>query len=209
MFDFNSITDFSRHIDMSIPNYTGLISVMRSLSMELADPYGLHIDIGCSTGTILSLLPNSVEKVGVDQIDFKDRYQGMRFIQGDATDYLRSVSEVSALFSLFTLQFMGKKQRSACVDQIARLVREGATAFIAEKIYFSSPKVNTVMHRSHMAEKRGCFTDSEILDKDQDLIGSMFCKDEQEITSELSRIGKFTQIWQSFHFKAWVLTANG
>jgi hypothetical protein len=52
----------------------------------------------------------------------------------------------------------------------------------------------------HIQEKRKGFTDTEILDKDDQLAVSMYCKNERELNSELNHIGVSTKVWQSYNF---------
>ena len=57
----------------------------------------------------------------------------------------------------------------------------------------------------HIQTKRENFTDSEILDKDNQLSISMFCKTENEIMAELNELGKVTPVWQSYNFLGYVV----
>lgn len=45
----------------------------------------------------------------------------------------------------------------------------------------------------------------EILDKEYQLSGSMFCKSYNDIMKELNYIGNVTQVWQSYNFIGWII----
>jgi hypothetical protein len=62
------------------------------------------------------------------------------------------------------------------------------------------------MHKLHLEEKRKNFKDKEILDKELQLLNSMFCLSEKELYQELKNLGKVTKIWQSYNFMAFVVT---
>ena len=59
-----------------------------------------------------------------------------------------------------------------------------------------------------MREKREHFTDKEILDKDYQMFGTMFCSDSNQIEEEFKLIGECEQVWQSYNFKGWIIHRN-
>ena len=56
-----------------------------------------------------------------------------------------------------------------------------------------------------MREKREYFKDKEILDKDYQLFGTMFCSESSQIEKELAYLGQYEQVWQSYNFKGWIV----
>ena len=206
-FDFESIRDFDSHIALSIPNYDGLSDIFRAITMENLHPGGSFIDIGCSTGNFIDSLPKqgSAEFAGVDLIDIRNSQEGFTFIKKDAAEYLKEVGKADVIVLMFTLQFMGKHNRKAILKELVRLHDNGAVILIAEKVYMSDSKLNQTLHREHISAKRAFFTDSEILEKDHMLLGSMFCNTDKEMEIELSEFGEFHQVWQSYNFKAWCI----
>ena len=60
----------------------------------------------------------------------------------------------------------------------------------------------------HVQSKRNNFTDEEILNKDQQLSISMFCKKEKDLENELKELGDITKVWQSYNFLAYVVQKN-
>tara|TARA_R110000868_G_scaffold128833_5_gene337233 strand:+ start:639 stop:1304 length:666 start_codon:yes stop_codon:yes gene_type:complete len=205
-FDFDNVEDFDKHIDLSIPNYQGLHDVFKALFMEYMPPDGICVDIGCSTGHFLNEVSGITngEYIGSDLVQMSDEYN-FNFIQKDCLEVLQDIKNINVILSMFTLQFLGAVNRKKVIQEITRLVSGGAIFLVAEKIYCNNPKVNSVLNREHLRQKRKGFSDTEILDKDYSLFGKMFCLELQEIEQELSSIGILEQVWQSYNFKGWVV----
>tara|TARA_R110000772_G_scaffold10100_1_gene32552 strand:- start:1494 stop:2135 length:642 start_codon:yes stop_codon:yes gene_type:complete len=206
IFNFSKVENFDDHINLSIPNYSGLSELFETFVYEYMPVNGVCVDIGCSTGRFLNSLRKSEGTyVGVDAVDFKDRHEGFVFVNGGIVDYLKTLERADVLISMFALQFLGPSERLAAIVELTRLVNGGACLLLAEKVFIESPKINQLIHRSHIQFKRKGFTDKEILDKDYELMGSMFCKTDKEIDNELSFFGNYWQVWQSYNFKAWCI----
>jgi len=206
-FDFASIKDFDKHISLSIPNYDGLVDVTTSIFKEYMPPHGVCVDVGCSTGKLLKSFQNITEGeyIGVDQVRMCDGYP-FTFYEADCLTFLTAnTKSIDVVISVFTLQFLGNIKRKKVVDELRRLVANGTTLIIAEKVFSKSARVNSILTREHVHQKRKSFTDTEILDKDYELFGSMFCLDDDKMIEELNSIGQYEQIWQSYNFKAWVV----
>jgi tRNA (cmo5U34)-methyltransferase len=206
MFNFEQVEDFEKHINLSIPNYNGLCDILRAFVSEYANPLGKVIDIGCSAGTFLHSLQkrNDIEYVGVDIIDIR-KYKDFQFVLDDAINYLKTIESADVILSMFTMQFLGKHKRKELNREIKRLVDDGCVFLNSEKVFLSS-KIESVLKREHLQQKRKHFSDTEILDKDRDLFGSMYCLREEDLRSELSNIGTTTQVWQSYNFTCFVVT---
>tara|TARA_R110000868_G_scaffold161145_2_gene391114 strand:- start:622 stop:1272 length:651 start_codon:yes stop_codon:yes gene_type:complete len=207
-FDFSAIEDFDAHISLSIPNYSGLMDVFTALFLEYMPPKGKCIDIGCSTGSLLNSLCELTEGdyIGVDNVRMAGMTNTFTFKEEDCIDYLKNLESADIIISSFTLQFLGKHKRVQAVNELTRLVKGGATLLVAEKVYYEDAKVNTVMWREHIRQKRKAFTDTEILDKDYSLFGSMFCETQRSLDEELKSIGLTSQVWQSYNFKGFIIT---
>ena len=67
-FDFNKIEDFDEHINLSIPNYEGLINQIVKFSDYFVDEHTNVYDLGCSTGKMFKMLEliDSANYIGVD-----------------------------------------------------------------------------------------------------------------------------------------------
>tara|TARA_B100000941_G_scaffold28803_1_gene17059 strand:+ start:2175 stop:2822 length:648 start_codon:yes stop_codon:yes gene_type:complete len=211
MFDFSKIEDFDSHINQSIPNYSSLFAIFKSIAEHYAQPYSHVVDLGCSTGAFLHQLNKNKDTHyhGIDVVDFKNRKKGFQFHKGDVYDHLMSISSkighTSVLISMFTLQFLGRTKRQRILPLIQEVIDKGAILLIAEKVYLNDPILQMLVHRQHIQEKRKHFTDKEILDKDIELSNSMFCKNESLLEQELNGLGFKTKVWQSYNFMAYTV----
>ena len=132
------------------------------------------------------------------------KYKDFDFVNKDCEEVLKEQSETDIIVSMFTLQFLGKHKRKRVVSEMKRLVENGSVLLVSEKCFFDA-KVENVLKREHLQQKREGFEDSEILDKDKELFGSMYCLSENELARELSEIGNAVQVWQSYNFKGYIV----
>ena len=201
-FEFDTIEDFDKHINLSIPSYETLSDVFTGVACAFAQPESSVVDVGCSTGKFLSDLPkaNDCNYIGIDKTKLKNVHEGFELTIGDVEKVLPTLDNVSVVVSMFTLQFLGKLKRKRVLSQVKEKVLDGAIFLVSEKVYLDDPLIQTLVHKMHIQEKRKSFYDKEILDKDTQLAVSMFCKTEKELLEELSEIGKVSKVWQSYNF---------
>lgn len=206
MFDFNNIEDFDKHIRLSIPDYHTLFEIFQAIALQYMPPQGTCIDIGCSTGKFLNTLSESIpaQYIGVDLVDMPSE-KNFIYLQKNLVDVLRDIGKCDLIISMFTLQFLGKYERQEALKEIQRLVENGARFLIAEKVFFDSSKLNSVLNKQHYHYKRQFFSDKEILDKDYSLLGKMHCLSNFEIEEEFKELGYVEQVWQSYNFKGWLV----
>tara|TARA_R110000796_G_scaffold152950_1_gene269329 strand:- start:47 stop:688 length:642 start_codon:yes stop_codon:yes gene_type:complete len=208
-FEFDTIEDFDKHINLSIPSYETLSDVFAGVTCAFAQPESSVVDVGCSTGKFLSELPkaNDCNYIGIDKTELKNIHKGFELTIGDVEKVLPNLDNVSVVVSMFTLQFLGKLKRKRVLSQIKEKVLEGAIFLVAEKVYLDDPLIQTLVHKMHIQEKRKSFHDKEILDKDTQLAISMFCKTETELLKELLQIGNVSKVWQSYNFMGFTVRA--
>ena len=205
-FDFNKIGDFDSHINLSIPRYDQLFSLFLELTTIYSYNASTVIDYGCSTGKFLSSLPkrNDCRYIGIDNSNLipNSSSENLIFIQEDATTETttRQMLGNCVIISMFFLQFLTPKKRAIMLSKFKQAVNNGGVLLISEKVILDDPYLESVMGRLFLSEKRGKFTDTQILDKDKQLVYSMFCKTRKSLTEELSDIGSVTQVWQSYNF---------
>lgn len=205
-FDFNDVPNFDDHIKHSIPNYDGLSDVFQSLSLEYINEDSVCVDLGCSTGRFIKNLEKikGATYVGVDHNNLMgEEFTMVNFVQSDIVTYLKDLEKVDVIICMFVLQFLGKERRKAAIKELVRLVDNGAVLLLSEKVYLNNARINQVLHKEHLNQKRKYFKDEQILDKEQDLAGCMFCKTESEMINELGMFHNYEQVWQSYNFKAW------
>jgi tRNA (cmo5U34)-methyltransferase len=206
-FDFNTVSEFDTHISNSIPNYNVLSDTFAALTLEYLNDDSVCVDLGCSTGRFLNSLPKlkGTEYIGVDINSFGDGKKDFTFIQSDVLIYLQGLKHVDVIVCMFILQFLGKNERNKVLYELQRLVNNGAVLLLSEKVFLDNTRINQVLHREHIQQKRAFFKDHEILDKELNLAGCMFCKDSTEISNELKLFPNHEQVWQSYNFKAWCI----
>jgi SAM-dependent methyltransferase len=205
-FDFKNTSDFDRHIDLSIPNYSTLDSIFSNIALEFAQAEGAVVDLGCSTGRFLHSLPKieQARYIGIDEVEMA-QFNSFDLIIGDCEEYLPDIENVTVIVSMFFLQFLGKYKRQRVLAQIKDHIERGATFLVAEKVYLNDARLQNLIHRMHIQSKRESFDDKEILDKDKQLSISMFCKTETELNNELNQLGNVTKVWQSYNFLGYVI----
>ena len=206
IFDFNTIEDFDTHIDLSIPNYSQLLSLFIELTTILSGPDTTVIDYGCSTGKLLKALPkkDACKYIGVDNSNLlpdKDDSGIIEYVNTDGTIYSYPLKPpISVTLSMFFLPFLPKRKRLDMLSIFKEQVTEGSTLLISEKVILDDAQIDNLISRLHIHTKRANFSPTEILDKDRQLLQSMFCKTEAELMEELTEIGTVTKVWQSFNF---------
>tara|TARA_R110000737_G_scaffold222900_1_gene238038 strand:- start:41 stop:685 length:645 start_codon:yes stop_codon:yes gene_type:complete len=210
-FDFKKVDDFEKHIELSIPNFLTLDNIFKHVTHEFAQPESTVVDLGCSTGRFLSGLTQieGCQYVGVDTVDMETRRDNFFFIEGDVEKWLeeqlQNTAVASVIVSMFFLQFLGAKKRARVLNLIRHHIELGAKLLISEKVFLEDSRLQSLIHRLHIQEKRKGFTEKEILDKDLQLSVSMFCKQESELEAELKQLGAVTKVWQSYNFMGYVV----
>lgn len=113
-FDFNTIQNFDKHIDQSIPNYNVLFESILRISEYFIIPNKTIYDIGCSTGKLLLQLHKEHPSncmIGIDNSNnlLPKEIDSPIFVSTDLNNgYI--FKEACLIFSIFTLQFLQKKK---------------------------------------------------------------------------------------------------
>ena len=211
-FDFSNVDDFDNHIKLSIPNFETLDTIFSRITKEFAQPESYVLDLGCSTGRYLHNLDKieDTNYVGFDIVNFKDRRDGFSYQNLDIEEALIKYLDknVSTIVCMFMLQFLGQAKRNRVVNLLKKYIDKGTIILLSEKVYLEDTRLQTLLHRLHIQEKRKNFSDIEILDKDNQLSLSMFCKTQKELDKELNMIGDTTKIWQSYNFMGYFIKSH-
>jgi tRNA (cmo5U34)-methyltransferase len=206
-FKFSEVEDFDRHIDLSIPNYDLLFKQVTETIDSLDSRGGQILDLGCSTGKLLKTLKSESPKIGIDQSDLiPESETGLSFMKVDVLDYEYGVDNFSTIISLFFLQFLTRRERGVMLGIIKESLRKGGRFYCAEKIHYDDSLLDSVTKEIHLQGKREHFSDTDILDKSDQLMRSMWLSTDSELRAELSEIGKVTEIWRSYTFCGYVVT---
>lgn len=215
-FSFDTIEDFDKHIDISIPNYSGLIEHVVDLSTNFVKEDSICYDLGCSTGKLLTKIESRnkdrFEKapiyIGIDKSEnlAKGEEKENFYIENDDLNSF-VLNKSSLTMSIFTLQFLSIEDRKSLIEKTYNSLEEGGAFIVAEKCFHRSGFFQDIFNFTYYDFKHNSFSYEEILQKQIDLRYIM-----RPITSEeneaMFRNAGFTMIetfWQSLNFKAWLL----
>ena len=142
---------FDVHINNSIRGYSDLLQDTISLSRYFIEDNTIVLDIGCSTGKLTeAMLKHNIDHcasakwVGVEIADgFKkdlDKRQAKLIKEGHNVEFKHPVDikkyrdwgNTSLVTSIFTLQFMSKKDRMEIIKNIYAGLNEGGAFIFAE-----------------------------------------------------------------------------
>ena len=110
---------------------------------------------------------------------------------------------MSFITSVFTLQFIQKDKRIDVLKNVYDALQCGGGFIIAEKVILGS-ELDLVLQDILLQDKRGFFTDTEILDKNFMLQNTMKCLSLKDLKSLLRFVGfkDVTIFWQNGLFVA-------
>jgi tRNA (cmo5U34)-methyltransferase len=204
-FSFDTIQDFDQHILQSIPNYDILWNMIHSMSSYFVVEDTTIYDLGCSTGKLLKSLPYENSKVGIDlSINLlpKDNDEPISFLSEDLNTNFWDIDDACIVYSIFTMQFLKKSERSNYLETIYEGLVDGGALFLCEKIYQKHGLFQEVFSFSHYDYKENNFSPSTIYSKEKDLRSIMKPNTNVEILKMLKDAGfeKVTTFWQSFNF---------
>ena len=181
---------FDEHINRSVRGYSDLLQDISSLSRYFIEDETTVLDIGCSTGKVTEamLRHNSdhcknAKWVGVEIADGfkKDLAKRQSALKKEGHDVefkhpvdikkYRDWNGTSLVTSIFTLQFMSKKDRMEVLRNIYTGLNEGGAFIFAEKTICKSALVQDMLTFNYYDYKRsvGKFTSEDIMDKERTL----------------------------------------
>ena len=178
---------FDNHIEQSIRGYSDLMNDVISLSRYFVEDNTNIIDIGCSTGknTKAMMEYNSDHSpdanfIGIEiadgfQKDLKKRKEELRvqglnnveFLMKDIRGY--QITNANLVTSIFTLQFMPKKDRKEVISNIYSGLNEGGAFIFAEKTICESALIQDMITFNYYDYKRKSFDTTDIMDKERTL----------------------------------------
>ena len=178
---------FDNHIEQSIRGYSDLMNDVISLSRYFVEDNTNIVDIGCSTGknTKAMMEYNSDHSpdanfIGIEiadgfQKDLKKRKEELRvqglnnveFLMKDIRGY--QITNANLVTSIFTLQFMPKKDRKEVISNIYSGLNEGGAFIFAEKTICESALIQDMITFNYYDYKRKSFDTTDIMDKERTL----------------------------------------
>lgn len=208
---------FDNHIDKSIRHYSTLHDDIVSMSKYFVEDDTNVVDIGCSTGKTLGAMIDQNRNIapsamytGVESAKgFVDDMQArMREYEMDDLSLLHEdvrdfdFYNCSLVTSIFTLQFMPRKDRQDTLNRIYQGLNPGGAFIFAEKTYSCNPKVQDMLTFMFYDHKRKSFDDKDILDKEVELRHMLKPNTWSELNAMLSEAG-FSSVqtfWQNHLF---------
>ena len=208
---------FDEHIEKSIRGYSNLLEDVISLSRYFVEDDTTVVDIGCSTGKLTKAMidynkdhSNNADWIGVEIADgFIDDLKkrkielnshNVEFLMEDIRDY--QFKNCSLVTSIFTLQFMPKKDRKEVIRNIYEGLNDGGAFIFSEKTVCENALVQDMITFNYYDYKRKTFTTDDIMDKERTLRHMMKPNTWDEITDMLVRAG-FSSIqpfWRNHAF---------
>jgi len=185
---------FDEHIDWSIRGYSNLLGDIIGFSRYFVEGNTNIVDLGCSTGktTERMLLHNKdyckdATYVGVEvaegffdnlderlkKLTEKEPWAQVEFHKGDVRDY--EFDNCSLVTSIFTLQFMPKKDRETVIEKIYDGLNVGGAYIFAEKIYTENAFIQDMLTFNYYDFKRQKFEYDDIMSKEQTLRHMFSC----------------------------------
>ena len=206
---------FDNHIDASIRGYSMLHDDIVSMSRYFAEDDTNIVDIGCSTGKTLAAMydqnKDSAPKakyLGIDYAsgfvsDMEQRmvdYPSLDLKHSDVRDF--EFSNCNMVTSIFTLQFMPRKDRQDVLNRIYDGLNPGGAFVFAEKTYSCSSKVQDMLTFMFYDFKRKSFDTEYIMKKEQSLSSMLKPNTWSELNSMLEEAGfdSVQTFWQNHLF---------
>ena len=212
---------FDEHIDWSIRGYSNLLGDIIGFSRYFVEGNTNVVDLGCSTGktTERMLLHNEdhckdATYVGVEiaegffdnlderlkELTKKVPWAQVEFHKGDVRDY--EFNNCSLVTSIFTLQFMPKKDRETVIERIYDGLNIGGAFIFAEKIYTENALIQDMLTFNYYDFKCQKFDYDDIMSKERTLRHMLKPNTWKEIEDMLVGAGfKSVQVfWQNFLF---------
>jgi len=211
---------FDNHIEQSIRGYSDLMNDVISLSRYFVEDNTNIVDIGCSTGknTKAMMEYNSDHSpdanfIGIEiadgfQKDLKKRKEELRvqglnnveFLMKDIRGY--QITNANLVTSIFTLQFMPKKDRKEVISNIYSGLNEGGAFIFAEKTICESALIQDMITFNYYDYKRKSFDTTDIMDKERTLRNIMKPNTWQQLELMISYAGFSTvqPFWRNHAF---------
>jgi tRNA (cmo5U34)-methyltransferase len=202
---------FDEHIKLSIRNYEQLLQDVVDFSRYFVEDHSNIVDIGCSTGKLTHMLNVSNQDhctkgnyIGIEiaqgfQKDL-EKHSQYKFIHADVRDY--EFVNCSLITSLFTLQFMPKKDRLRVLKNIYNGLNTGGAFIFAEKILCENTVIQDMLTFNYYDFKSKNFSSEEIITKEKQLRNMLKPNTWKEIQMSISNAGfkKSERIWQNHMF---------
>ncbi len=208
-FDFNTIKDFDKHINLSIPDYGHLLDHISSLSTFFIKENSNYYDIGCSTGNLINKIKEKnkhidFNAVGIDKSSNLAK-KHTSIIIADAVDFAYEKFNFATI--VFTLQFLEIDQRECILEKMYKSMTDNGALIVCEKQYEENGFFQNLFDFTYYDYKKKNFSDEEILKKQFDLRYIMNPSPQRDNLRIFHKAGFYIvqPFWQSLLFKGWIL----
>lgn len=204
-FSFDTIKDFDSHILKSIPDYDKLMNLILNISEYFLLSDSNVYDIGCSTGKLLKSIQTDkkINRIGIDYSEnLLPKSDNIKFLNIDLNKPF-TFNNASIVYSIFTMQFIEKRNRLNLINSIYDGLLDGSIFIIAEKVYSDYPIIQDMNTFLYYGFKKENFTNDEILNKEKDLRSIMRLNTSKENDILLkSKFGIVETFWKHLNFEA-------
>ena len=156
--------EFEEHIKNSVPLYQYAHGLVESLSDFFIGTNAKVLDIGCSTGNLLSSISNRQKHIKdidfyfIDEVDDMINYAKKRitrntshkyhFICNNICDY-DLPKDVDIVISMFTIQFISPSIRQEIINRIYQSLVWGGAFFFFEKINGEDARFHEILMQNY------------------------------------------------------------
>ncbi len=199
---------FDEHIEKSIRGYGHLLEDVISMSRYFVENDTNVYDIGCSTGKMTQRLIEAnydhctdaswygIEVADGFQDDLEKRKEDIHKFDPNAWVYFEhediretDIHSASLVTSIFTLQFMPKRDRQGVIENIYTGLNEGGAFIFSEKTICENANFQDMLTFNYYDYKRKSFDTEDIMDKERTLRHMMKPNTWEEITEMLYDAG--------------------
>jgi tRNA (cmo5U34)-methyltransferase len=205
---------FDNHIDSSIRGYSNLLEDIIAMSRYFVENDTEVVDIGCSTGKVTEMMIEQNDFArqatyrGIEiatgftkdlkerQISLKTKYPSTKVVFDTEEDVrLTAFYNCSLVTSIFTLQFMSKKDRAEVIRCI-----------FSEKTISDNSQVQEMITFNYYDFKQKNFTAEDILTKEKTLRNMMKPNTVSEIEAMIYDAGfpVLQQFWRNHNFVGFI-----
>lgn len=208
-FDFDTITNFDEHIDLSIPDYSHMVEHIVNFSSYFIKNNSTYYDIGCSTGILIDKIKKKNKDIIFNSIgiDKSSNLAGINsnIIVCDVNDFEYASFNFATI--IFTLQFLDYDSKSRLLTTLYNAMNRQGSLIICEKFYMPDGFFQDLFTFAYYDYKLKSFSEKEIMEKQFDLRYIMRPSSDNENIHLFMEAGfsKIEPFWQSLQFKGWVL----
>jgi tRNA (cmo5U34)-methyltransferase len=179
---------FDQHVAKSVPGYHDGHALVEELSDFFVADGGRIIEVGCSTGALISRLAHRHEAMNAEflGVDVVDDMVHIEIVDARRVDY----TDACLVVLYYTLQFIPLWQRGALLERIRREMRLGGGLVLFEKTRLPNGMLQDMCNQVYdtFTLARG-FTAEEVLGKTRSLRGVLEPSTSAENLALLRRAG--------------------